>query len=130
MNTKEMVVQVFDELGYKVQEQDNGSLVVTYQMKEMLVLMEEDSNYMLLMLPMFHEIKEGEETIALALCNRVNREMKLVKVYVDQTAETVTAVCEFYYTDKESLKNNVDMSLQILGLVRMIYRNMEMECVK
>ena len=118
MNTKEMVVQVFDELGYKVQEQDNGSL------------MEEDSNYMLLMLPVFYEIKEGEETIALALCNRVNREMKLVKVYVDQTAETVTAVCEFYYTDKESLKNNVDMSLQILGLVRTIYRNMEMECVK
>ena len=64
---------------------------------------------------------EGEETLTLAVCNKVSRDLKLAKVFVDQTLEGVSASCEFFYTDMESLKNNVEHVLGILGMVRSTY---------
>ena len=67
------------------------------------------------------KIEDGEEHLALAACNKITRELKLVKVYVDQTFKNVSANCEFYYTDEESMKNNIENSLRILGIVRTLY---------
>ena len=64
---------------------------------------------------------EGEETLTLAVCNKVSRDLKLAKVFVDQILEGVSASCEFFYTDMESLKNNVEHVLGILGMVRSTY---------
>ena len=50
---------------------------------------------------------EGEETLTLAVCNKVSRDLKLAKVFIDQTLESVSTSCEFFYTDMESLQNNV-----------------------
>ena len=60
---------------------------------------------------------EGEETLTLAVCNKVSRDVKLAKVIIDQTLESVSVSCEFFYTDMESLKNNVEHVLNILGMV-------------
>ena len=64
---------------------------------------------------------EGEETLTLAVCNKVSRDLKLAKVFIDHTLEGVSASCEFFYTDMESLKNNVEHVLGILGMVRSTY---------
>ena len=64
---------------------------------------------------------EGEETLTLAVCNKVSRDVKLAKVFIDQTLESVSVSCEFFYTDMESLKNNVEHVLGILGMVRSTY---------
>ena len=64
---------------------------------------------------------EGEETLTLAVCNKVSRDLKLARVFIDQTLESVSACCEFFYTDMESLKNNVEHVLGILGMVRSTY---------
>ena len=64
---------------------------------------------------------EGEETLTLAVCNKVSRDIKLAKVFIDHTLEGVSASCEFFYTDMESLKNNVEHVLGILGMVRSTY---------
>ena len=64
---------------------------------------------------------EGAETLTLAVCNKVSRDLKLVKVFIDHTLESVSASCEFFYTDMESLKNNVEHVLGILGMVRSTY---------
>ena len=61
------------------------------------------------------------ETLTLAVCNKVSRDLKLAKVFIDQTLESVSASCEFFYTDMESLKNNVEHVLGILGMVRSTY---------
>ena len=80
-------------------------------------------------MPQFYEIEDGEEHIALAACNKITRELKLVKVYVDQTFKNVSANSEFYYTDEESMKNNIENSLRILGVVRTLYRSTRNEFV-
>jgi hypothetical protein len=66
----------------------------------------------------------------LATCNKITRELKLVKVYVDQTFKNVSANSEFYYTDEESMKNNIENSLRILGIVRTLYRNTRKEFIE
>ena len=64
---------------------------------------------------------EGEETLTLAVCNKVSRDLKLARVFIDQTLKSVSASCEFFYTDMESLKNKVEHVLGILGMVRSTY---------
>ena len=75
------------------------------------------------MLPQFHEIDEGQETLVLAVCNKMTRELKLAKVYIDQTFKNVTATCEFFYANEESLEQNLRKSLQMLGIVCTVFRN-------
>ena len=82
---------------------------------------QEEEQYISAILPQFSEVNEGEETLTLAVCNKVSREVKLAKVYIDQTLKSVSASCEFFYTDMESLKNNVKHVLNILGMVRSVY---------
>ena len=53
----------------------------------------------------------------------MTRELKLVKVYIDQTFKSVTATCEFFYANEESLEQNLRNSLQMLGVVRTVFRN-------
>ena len=79
---------------------------------------------------LIQEVNEGEEALALAVCNKVNRDTKLAKVYIDQTFKSVSASCEFFYTDMESLKNNVEYTLVILGMVRSAYYNAREEFVE
>lgn len=71
--------------------------------------------------PQFADIEEGEEALTLAVCNKLSREIKLTKVYIDRTLKSVSANCEFFYIDEESLKVNVGHVLRILGMIRNTY---------
>lgn len=128
MNKKELIVKVLEEMGFTPREDEDGDLVFRYQMKELFALVgDESEQYIVLIMPQFCEIEDGEEPIALATCNKITRELKLIKVYVEPTFKSVTANSEFYYTDEESLKNNIEQSLRILGVVRTQYRNTKRE---
>lgn len=122
MTKKEMILEAIENLGYKPHVDDDGDICVRYQMKSIFFLTgQEEEQYVSALLPQFSEVQEGEETMTLAICNKVSREIKLAKVYIDQTLKSVTASCEFFYTDMDSLKNNVEHSLNILGMVRSTY---------
>ena len=122
MTKKEMILEAIENLGYKPHVDDDGDICVRYQMKSIFFLTgQEEEQYASAILPQFSEVQEGEETMTLAICNKVSREIKLAKVYIDQTLKSVTASCEFFYTDMDSLKNNVEHSLNILGMVRSTY---------
>lgn len=122
MTKKEMILEAIENLGYKPHVDDDGDICVRYQMKSVFFLTgQEEEQYVSAILPQFSEVQEGEETMTLAICNKVSREIKLAKVYIDQTLKSVTASCEFFYTDMDSLKNNVEHSLNILGMVRSTY---------
>ena len=53
----------------------------------------------------------------------MTRELKFAKVYIDQTFNHVTATCEFYYSSKKSLLQNLERSLELLGVIRTVFRN-------
>lgn len=128
MTKQELVCSVFQSLGYTPTIDDDGDVMIRYQMKSLYVATgDENDPYLTVILPQFYEIGDGEDTLVLATCNKVTRDIKLAKVYIDKTFKNVSAMCEFYYTDKESLGLNLYQSLRILGQIRTTFRNARME---
>ena len=124
MKKKELILKTLEKMGYSPEVDNDGDIMLHYQMKTIYVLTgEEEEPYISMMLPQFHEVEEGQETLVLAVCNKMTRELKLAKVYIDQTFKNVTATCEFYYANEESLEQNLRNSLQMLGVVRTVFRN-------
>ncbi len=128
MTKKELVYSVLQKMGYNPILDDEGDLVIRYQLKNIWVMVSgDDEPYVSVILPQFHEIEEGNETLVLASCNRVTRDVKQVKVYIDQTLKNVTASCEFYYTDEESITLGLSKSLRLLGMIRSYFRKTMLE---
>ncbi len=119
MTKQDMVVSALEVLGYKPQKDDDGDLRIRYQMKSFYVMGTQlEENFLSVIFPQFYEFEEEKVTKVLAACNKVTRDIKLAKVYIDQTFKNVTASCEFFYNDEESMKVCLKKSLEILGLVR------------
>lgn len=128
MNKKELIIQILEKLGFKPEVDEDGDIKVRYQMKSIYVFVgDEEDSYVAVLLPQFHEIEDGEETLVLATCNKMTRELKLAKVFVDHTFKNVSASCEFYYANEESLGHSLDKSLQMLGIVRSQFRKNKTE---
>ena len=124
MKKKELILKTLEKMGHSPEVDNDGDIMPHYQMKTIYVLTgDEEEPYISMMLPQFHEVEEGQETLVLAVCNKMTRELKLAKVYIDQTFKNVTATCEFYYANEESLEQNLRNSLQMLGVVRTVFRN-------
>ena len=124
MKKKELILKTLEKMGHSPEVDNDGDIMLHYQMKSIYVLTgDEEEPYISMMLPQFHEVEEGQETLVLAACNKMIRELKLAKVYIDQTFKNVTATCEFYYANEESLEQNLRNSLQMLGVVRTVFRN-------
>lgn len=123
MPKQEMVVSVLQSLGLKPKIDDEGDVFVRYQMKTFYVMgtNSDDEDYLVVVFPQMYEIDEGEETKVLAACNKTTREIKLAKVYIDQSLKNVSASCEFYYNDEESLKVCLDKAIDILGMIRISF---------
>lgn len=125
MTKKEQIVNVLERMGYKPKIDKEGDIMLRYQLKTLFFLVNDDDeeNFVNVILPQFAEIDDGEETLYLAACNKVTRGTRMVKVYVDQTFKNITASCEFYYANDESLEFNLQKSLSILSIIRTLYRN-------
>ena len=120
---KELILSTLEKMGYSPEVDNDGDIKLLYQMKTIYVMTgDEEEPYISMMLPQFHEIEDGQETMVLAVCNKLTRELKLAKVYVDQTFKNVTATCEFFYANNEALEQNLRNSLQMLGVVRTVFR--------
>ncbi|MGM9714158.1 MAG: hypothetical protein ACI3Y5_08625 [Prevotella sp.] len=124
MTKKEMILEAIKSLGYKPIVDDDGDICIPYQMKNFYFLTDDnEERYISALFPQFAEVNEGEETLTLAVCNKLTRDVKLAKVYIDKTLKNVTASCEFFFTDLESLKCSVANTLAILGMIRSAYRS-------
>jgi len=125
MTKKELIMSTLEEkMGYYPEIDEDGDIKVAYQLKTIYVMTsEDDESYVSVMLPQFHEIEDGLETLALAVCNKMSRELKFAKIYIDQTFKHVTATCEFFYSGKKSLMQNLEKSFELLGVVRTVFRN-------
>lgn len=125
MTKKELIMSTLEEkMGYCPEIDEDGDIKFAYQLKTIYVMTaDDDEPYVSVMLPQFHDIEEGKETVALAVCNKMTRELKFAKVYIDQTFNHVTATCEFYYSSKKSLLQNLERALELLGVIRTVFRN-------
>ena len=124
MKKKELIMSALEKMGYSPEIDNDGDVMFRYQMKAIYVMTGDDEEpYISMLLPQFHEIEEGQETLVIAVCNNMTRELKLVKVYVDHTFKNVSATCELFYANEEALEQCLRHSLHMLGIVRTVFRN-------
>lgn len=127
MTKKEQIMSVLVRLGYKPQYDDDGDIMLRYQLKQLFFLTdeEEEDQFVNIIFPQFYELEEGEETLHIAACNKLTRETKMAKIFIDQT-NNITATCEFFYANEDALEMCVKKALRILGVVRSDYH----KCIK
>lgn len=123
MNRNEKLAAILENMGYTPQYDGDGDIYIFYQMKQVYFQLSEDDeeNFISILLPQFISLKDGEETMALAVCNKMTRELKLAKVYVDNTFKSVTGACDVFFADKDALKYGIMKSLRVIGLMRSQY---------
>ena len=129
MNKKEQLMSMLQGMGFSPEYDEDGDIRMVYQMKHICFMLQEDDeeNYLSVMLSQFAVIEEGEESLSLAICNKMTRELKLAKVYVDHTFKAVTGVCEFFYANEEALEYSIRMSLRTIGVLRSLYLRTKQE---
>ena len=117
-------MKVLKDMGYEPELDSDQDIRLCMEMKEFYFFMqdEEEECYVNIVLPQFTGIKEGKEILALATCNIMTRDMKLLKVYVEKNHESVSASCDFIYTDEDSLKQNIVCSMEVMSIVKTLYR--------
>lgn len=120
MTKKEHIMSILQDMGYSPTYDDDGDICLIYQMKAIYFMIHEDNEdkFLGVLLPQFCSIEEGEESLFLTISNKLTRDLKLVKVFVDSSFKNITASCEFYYADDEQLKDSIQKSLAILGIIR------------
>ncbi len=124
MSKKENVMTILQGMGYSPTYDEDGDISIIFQMKQVFFFTnedEEEENYLSILLPKFIDVNEGEESLALAVCNKMTRELKMVKVYVDNSFNSVSGACEMFYVDDEALKYSIKKSLRMIGMVRSLY---------
>lgn len=123
MTKKEQVFAVLERMGYKPKYDDDNDIFIVYQMKHIYFLAkdEDEDPFVSILYPQFAVFGDGQETLFLAACNKVTRDTKLAKVFVDQTFSHITASCEFFYANDEALEFCIKKSLRILGMIRTTY---------
>ena len=123
MTNKEQIYNVLERLGYKPQYDEDGDILMRYQLKLLLFLTQDDDeeHFVNVTLPQFSSVPEGQELLYLAACNKLTRETKMAKVFIDHTLKNVTATCEFFFDDEETLEKNIVRTLRILSIMRTAY---------
>ena len=124
MTKTELIMSTLEKKGYNPEIDEDGDVQLSYQMKTIYVMTgDEDEPYISVMLPHFYRIDEGEETLVLTVCNKMTREMKLAKVFIDETFNHVSAICDFLYANEEAMELSLMNALKMLGFLRTIFRD-------
>ena len=122
MNKQELIIDTLQKMGYNPEVDDDGDIVFRYQMKYLYVMnTKDDDSFVTLLFPQFREVEDGKELLVLGVCNKMTRDLKLAKVYIDRTFKNVSASCDFYYINEESLEDNFKRSLHLISSIRTMF---------
>lgn len=120
MTKKEQIFAVLERIGYKPKYDHDNDIFIIYQMKHIYFLTSEEDEdpFVGILYPQFFEMEDGQELLYLVACNKMTRDSKFAKVFVDQTHRRVSAACEFFYANDESLECCIRGSIRILSVMR------------
>ncbi len=122
MTKQELIINTLEKIGYHPELDADGDVMFRYQMKYLYVMnTRDDEPFVTLLFPQFREVESGKELLVLGVCNKLTRDLKLAKVYIDRTFKNVTASCDFYYINEESLEDNIKRSLHLLSSIRTMF---------
>lgn len=124
-------MECLSRLGYSPEIDEDGDVCFMFQMKALYVSIgDQDEQFLTVVLPFVSVIDEDESpSVALAVCNKMTRELKLMKAVVAADLQRVDATADFYYYDETSLLQNLEHALTILGCARRVFARTQNELV-
>lgn len=127
MTKKEMIYNILEQMGY-LPEFDDDDVIARFQMKPLVFVTNEadEDPFVCILYSQFCEFEEEESALYLAACNKLTREGKLVKFFVDNSLNHVSATCEFYFEDESNLRFCIEKALRLISVIRTTFR----ECIR
>lgn len=121
MNTlRDQLVDVCDQLHYKVTEVDDSSVSIRYQMHNIHICYNEKSpNDCTVMTAVMKEIPEGERMQVLERCNDLNERLKHYKYYI--MGPVVVASIEFCFGNNDELKYQMDHAVRYVSTAKSLF---------
>lgn len=127
MDQQELVQDALIHLGYRPSIDSDGDIKFRHKMRTYYVQLgkeqEDEPQFATLLLPNFAIVDENQISTTLLVCNKAVRNLKMVKVYVDEELSYVHASCEFFYHDSDALFENLECSMRILSVIPVWYRD-------
>lgn len=114
----QMVCSTLKSLGVTLEHDKDGDVFFRYQMKYIYVFSSDNEQFINLLFNNFFGVDKKDLLLALRTCNKINRETKLMKMFLNSSQNCVSASCEFFYTDRKSLESNLRASLKLLSVAR------------
>lgn len=128
MKKKELVFNTLKELGLKPYVED-GMIVFMYQLKTMACQVDEEQDgFVCMQLPHFYEVDEEEKAIAAFACVQATRDLRMVKVFLDEELEHVSASIDFFIGTADDIRNILENVLLVLGVVSTWFASSMVEC--
>ena len=130
MELKQKIQDVLSKMEIKWQLDEDDKLFFRYQMKTIYVGCNDKDHLVSLVLYKFIRVQENEILPAILTCNKMTRESKLLKVFLEQSLQFVSASFEFYYTGQKSLETNLWHSIKMLEVVNTYFKKTTEELAK
>ena len=117
---RERLVDVCQQLHFKVTEMDDSTVVVRYQMHLVHICYNEKSpNDCFVVVAVMKEIPEGERLHLLEKCNDINERLKHYKYYIMESG--VVATIEFRFSNDDELKYQLEQAVRSISRARTIF---------
>lgn len=112
MTKRELIINTLTEIGYNPTIDEDGDVAFKCQKKSLVVehVNEDDDNFLVVLMPAIAAINEGEELLYYAVCNKMNRNIRVVKHIITEEMKYVVLTYEMVYTD-ESLKMQLENAI-------------------
>jgi len=123
MNKKDMVMECLSRLGYLPMLDEDGDVCFIFQLKMLYVAIGDmDEQFLTVIYPYVSVIDDDESPAsAFIVCNRMTSELRMMKTFVASDLQRVDATVDFYYYDEDSLLQNMEHALTVLGCARRMF---------
>lgn len=127
MNKFDLAKEYLSMLRYQILEEDaeEGYLSFRYQMNTIYFFgnPNDDEHFFFMTLPDFTEVTAENMAQVKENCHRINKDAKLVKLYV--MGDVILATAEIYYLAEDDFRFQMKTALQHLVAAKVMYKKLD-----
>ncbi len=122
----DLIKKIITDEGYKVEEEEIDEFItVRYQLNSIHVCPTADVRFVSVILPNFAEVNEENYPKVVMCCNKLNEELKQVKLFTIN--DTIIAAYEFFFMEEEDLAFHIEQAMHCLIEAKVAYHKLEKE---
>lgn len=101
MTTTDLLNKTLEGHGYRIESSDASGIIFKYQLNNIVARPDDGDRFVALMLPVSDVVNDDNRQQLLGICNKMNSEIKQIKVYLTEAGFLVFSSEFFYEEDKD-----------------------------